>query len=276
VTARTDRSFLKVLCWSLASAGSLLFALPMHAQVGASSSDSGRAVAFDRLDRTSRMLIATVNCARSSAQARADGLFGPPDSLGRRGQCLRKDGRAFGVFFTPDSTFTKALELRVLDLAKGVRYLGPVDTTAILAEARAARDAVLKGFPSFQREKRQFAPFSIRSDGDSIEVWLLPLGLLTGREPSTVGGELAYVYSPDGRTLARAIDAFDRHRTLSTPDSGRVEILSREDDLPLVSELIATNRLHDQGRDVELVTKAFAAQLVGPDPTPVWIQIRRR
>ncbi|HMG11914.1 MAG TPA: hypothetical protein VK571_01960 [Gemmatimonadaceae bacterium] len=242
----------------------------------ASSSDSSRAAAFDRLDRTSRMLIATVNCARSSAKARADGLFGPPDSVGRKGQCLRKNGRAFGVFFTPDSAFTKALHLRVVDIAEGVRYLGPVDTTALLAEARVAQEAVLKGFPSFQREKRQFVPFSMRSDGDSIEVWLLPLGLVVGRAPSTVGGELAYIYSPDGRILAREIDAFDRHRTLPIPDSGRVELLSREDDLPLVSELIATNRLHDQGRDVQLVTKAFAAQLVGPDPTSVWIQIRRR
>ena len=266
----------RVLCWSLATAGLIFCAPPMRAQVQASSSDSSRAVAFDRLDRTSRVLLATVNCARSSAKARADGLFGPPDSVGRKGQCLRKDGRTFGVFFTPDSAFTKALHLRVVDIANGVRYLGTVDTTAILAEARAAREAVLKGFPFFAREKLQFAPFSMRSDGDSIEVWLLPLGLLMGRAPSTVGGELGYIYSPDGRTLAREIDALDRYRVLPTPDSGRVEILSREDDLPLVSELIATNRLHDQRRDVELVTKAFAARLVGSDPSSMWIQIRRR
>lgn len=266
----------KVLCWSLATAGPLLCALPIHAQTQASLSDSSRAATFDRLDRTSRMLIATISCARSSARARADGLFGPPDSLGRRGQCLRKDGRAFGVFFTPDSTFTKALLLRVLDIAKGVRYLGPVDTTAILAEARAAREAVLKGFPSFQREQRQFAPFSMRSVGDTIEVWLLPAGLLMGRTPSTVGGERGFIYSPDGRTLAREIDAFDRHRALSIPDSGRVDILSREENLPLVSELIATNLLYDQGREVQLVTNAFAAQLVGPESAPTWIHIRRR
>jgi hypothetical protein len=265
----------KVLCWSLATAGPLLCARPIDAQTQASLSDSSRAGAFDRLDRTARMLIATVNCARGSAQARAAGLFGPPDSLGRRGQCLRMDGRVFGVFFTPDSTFTKAVQLRVLDIAKGVRYLGPVDTTAILAEARAAQEAVLKGFPSFQREQRQFAPFSMRTDGDTIQVWLLPVGLLMGRTPSTVGGERGFIYSPDGRTLAREIDAFDRYRTVQIPDSGRVEIRSREENLPLVSELIATNLLHDQGREVQLITNAFAAQLVGPKSAPIWIQIRR-
>jgi hypothetical protein len=266
----------KVLCLSLGAAAALIRAPSTHGQTRASSSDSSRAATFDRLDRTSRMLIATVNCARRSAQARVDGLFGPPDSVGQQGQCLRKDGRAFGVFFTPDSAFTTALQLRVVDLANRMRYLGPVDTTAILTEARVADEAVLKGFPSFEREERPFAPFSMRSDGDSIEVWLLPLGLLMGTTPSAVGGERGFIYSPDGRTLAREINAFDRHRALPIPDSGQVEILSREDDLPLISELIAANRLHGRGREVQLVTKAFAAQLVGRDPASTWIHIRRR
>ncbi|HMI49856.1 MAG TPA: hypothetical protein VK481_14375 [Gemmatimonadaceae bacterium] len=222
------------------------------------------------------MLIATVGCARRSAQARADGLFGPPDSLGRRGQCLRMDGRTFGVFFTPDSTFTKAQNLRVVDIATSVRYLGPVDTTAILAESRAASAGVLKGFPSFQREKRQFAPFSMRTDRDSIEVWLLPAGLLMGRTPSSIGGERGFIYSPDGRTLVREIDAFDRYRTVQVPDSGKVEIRSLEEDLPLLSELIATNMLHDQGREVQLITNRFASQLVGPKSDPIWMQVHRR
>jgi hypothetical protein len=222
------------------------------------------------------MLIATVGCARRSAEARTNGLFGPPDSLGRRGQCLRKDGHAYGVFFTPDSTYTKALNLRVLDLANGVRYLGAVDTTAILAETRVTGEALLKGFPSFQREARQFVPLSMRTDGDSIEVWLLPVGILMGRSPSTVGGERAFIYSPDGRTLARAIDASDRYRSLAIPDSGNVEILSQEEDLPLVSELIVTNILHDRGRAVQLVTKMFGAQLIGTGSNSTWVQMRRR
>lgn len=53
----------KLFCRWLATAGSLLSAAPMHSQVGASSSESSRAAAFDRLDRTSRMIMAAVNCA---------------------------------------------------------------------------------------------------------------------------------------------------------------------------------------------------------------------
>ena len=265
----------RTLCGSLVAAGFFLCAPPVRAQTQPVLSDSSWAVAFDRLDRTSRMLIATVDCARATSGARAKGLFGAPDSVGRWGQCLRKDGRAFGVFFTPDSTFTIAQNVRVVDFANNVRYRGNVDTTAILAEARAARAAVQKGMPSFVSAQRQFAPLSMRSDGDSIEVWLVPTGIFTGRTP-TVGGERGFVYSPDGRTLAREVDASDRFRTISIPDSGRVEIRSSEDNLPLISELIATNLLHDQGRDVQLVTNAYTSQLVGSGSSAAWLQIHRR
>jgi hypothetical protein len=266
----------RMLCGSLVAAGIVLCAPSFRAQAQPVLSDSSRAVAFDRLDRTSRMLIATVDCARATAGARAQGLFGPPDSVGRWGQCLHKDGRAFGVFFTPDSTFATAKNLRVVDFANSVRYRGNVDTTAILAEARAAREGVRKGMPSFVSAQRQFAPLSIRSDGDSIEVWLLPAGLFVGRTAPTVGGERGFIYSPDGRTLAREIDASDRFRTISIPDSGGVEIRSSEDNLPLVSELIATNLLHDRGRDVQVVTNAYTSRLVGQGSSAAWVQIHRR
>ena len=261
---------------SLVAAGILLCAPTVFAQPRPAHSDSIRAAAFDRLDRTSRILIATVTCAQAGGTARAQGVFGPPDSVGRWGECLYKEGRPFGVFFTPDSTFTVAQNVRVVDFANRVRYRGNVDTTAILAEARAARAAVQKGMPSFVSAQRQFAPLSMRSDGDSIEVWLVPPGIFTGRAAPTVGGERGFVFSPDGRTLAREIDASDRFRTISIPDSGLVVIRSSEDDLPLVSELIATNLLHDRGRDVQLVTNAYTSGLVGRGSSAVWMQIKRR
>ena len=175
-----------------------------------------------------------------------------------------------GVFLAADSAFNTALKLSVVDLATFMRHTEPVDTVAVLAQARAARDGGLKGSPPFQRENRQYAPFSMRSDGDSIEVWLLPTGLLLGDMPTSVGGERAFIYSPDGRTLAREIDAFERFRSITLPVTGPVELLSQEDDLPLVSELVALHILHRQGRDVSLVTKTYRAQLVGREPQSFW------
>ena len=180
------------------------------------------------------------------------------------------------MYFNPDSTFSKASLLRVVDLKTGVRDLSPVDTSAILAEARAEQDALRKGFPSYVREKRQFAPFSMRSDGDTIEVWLLPAGLLVGKTPSVIGGERGFIYSPDGRTLVREINAFDRYQTIQIPDTGRVAIRSREEDIPLVSELFVTNLLFNDGREVQLITNKFAAYLVRTNSGPIWMQMQRR
>jgi hypothetical protein len=180
------------------------------------------------------------------------------------------------LFFDPDSTFTKAGNLRVIDIGTRLAYSGPIDTSAILAESRAENDAESRGLPSYQRERRPVAPLSMRSDGDSIEVWLVPAGVLMGRTPSTVGGERGFIYSPDGRTLAREVDAFDRFRSISIPDTGAVAIMSQEDDLPLVSELIVTNDLFNRGRQVQIVMKAYASRLVGRGSNAVWVQLPRR
>lgn len=266
---------MKFLCCSVFIATSFLLARPIHAQIPSSGSDSSRSAAFDRLDRTSRMLLSTLRCARGAALARERGAFGPLDSLGRRGQCLRKDGRTFGMFFTPDSSYSKALNVRVVDLANSMRYAGPVDTTAILAEARAGREAVEKGFSTYQRENRQFMPITVRTDGDSIEVWLVPLGVIMGPLSKAVGGERAFIYSPDGRTLAREIDAFKQYRAITIPDSGQVTVFSQEDNLPLVSELIVINAAHDLGREAQVITKAFSSVLPRSEPA-FWLQLKRR
>ena len=235
-----------------------------------------RSDAFDRLDRTSRNLIGTVTCALSSARARARGAFGPSDSLGNVGMCIERKGRRFGLFVASDSAFTKAQRVSIVDLAISMRDTVPIDTVAVLAQARAAQAGALKGSTPFERAERQYAPFSMRSDGDSIEVWLLPTGLLLGQAPTTLGGELGFVYSPDGRTLAREINAFDRFRSIVVPGAGPVELLSQEEDLPLFSELVAFNILHDRGRDVSLVTKRYRSQLVGQEPNSVWVHTPRK
>lgn len=247
----------------------------LQAQTQSLAADSTRALAFDRLDRTSRTLLSTVECAAKASYLRESGVLGPVDSVGRTGLCLRRNGRMLAAYFTPDSAYRKAANVRVVDIAGSVRYPGPVDTSAILAQIRATTEAVIRGFPSFQQEKRAFAPVSMRSDGDSVEIWLLPLGLFAQPAPTAIGGERAYIYSPDGRTLVREIDAFERHRALAVPDTGLVEIVSREDDLPLVSELIAANRLHTTGREVRVVTTAVISQLVR-GPPEVWVQLKRR
>ena len=163
------------LTWFLVLAVALVASRAVSAQPNRPA-DSLRSVAFDRIDRSARMALSTIWCARKTAQARADGLFGPIDSLGRRGQCMRIADRSYGVFFTPDTTFTKADRVSVVDLTNSVRYTQPIDTSALLAEARAMNAALRKGFPSYRTAQRQFTPISFRFDGDSIQVWLIAAG----------------------------------------------------------------------------------------------------
>ena len=127
----------------------------------------------------------------------------------------------------------------------------------------------------FQQRRRAFTPVSIRSYADTIEVWLLPLDFFAQPVPTAVGGERGYIYSPDGGALVREADAFDRHRAVAVPDTGIVEIISTEDALPLLSELMAANRMHGMGREVRIVTDAFISQLVR-GPPEVWVHLKRR
>ncbi len=258
------------------------FALPLAAQTDSARRDTTApsseipSQAFDRVDRRARLLIATVECAVMTSQARAAGVFGPPDSLGRAGLCLRQHGRTLGAFLTPDSTFTEAHLLSLVDLTRRERYTGAVDTSAILAELHATRRGIEEGYEPFNRENRQFAPFSMRVEGDSIEVWLLPVEQLVSPKPVSLGGERGFVFTPDGKTLVRRHDAFDRYRRITAPDTGVIELQSLEDDVPLMSELMLLNRLYRQQRDVRLLLPRYSAQLAGPEPNSFWVMSRRR
>ena len=256
----------KRLAFAIAAA---IHVTPLFAQTPA------RAAPFDRLDKTARAAMATVRCAKKVGEARANGVFGPIDSLGRSGMCFSNNAGVFGAFVTADSSYTNATRLSVVDLNKGTKFEGRVDTAAILAQSRATRDGLTRGFPDFTRDNRQFLPVTFRSAGDSIEVWLLPATLFMGTMPGSTGGDRAFIYSPDGKTLAREINATDRYQVLTIPDSGQISIPSRENDLPLVSEMIAADRIHFQKREVQIVTKTYSSSLTGPEGSEIWVHSKR-
>ena len=110
-----------------------LCATQLNGQSPARASDSVWTAAFDRLDRTSQTILWTIGCAQGIGAARRKGVFGPVDSVGQLGQCFRQDGRTFGAFFNPDSTFTRADHLSVIEVASGGLYPGRVDTARMLA-----------------------------------------------------------------------------------------------------------------------------------------------
>lgn len=227
---------------------------------------------FDRADRRSRALLWSIRCAQSVSMARARQEFGPLDSLGRIGQCVRVEGRSVGVFLDADTPFVSVKRFSAVDLGTHARRTAPVDTAAVLAVVRAEMAAYARGAAAFETEKRPYAPVAFRFDGDSIEVWLIPASLVMG-PPFTVGGERGYLFSPDGRTLVRETDASRDYRPFVLPDTGAVRITSRGTSVPSLSELVLANGLNGAGRNVSIEWGGVTSALVGRGEQAAWMHL---
>jgi hypothetical protein len=254
-----------------------VFAAALLSPLRTAASQASSAVdqlAFDKSDRRAQRVLWSLRCARSVSMARARREFGPLDSLGHIGQCVYLDGRTVGVFMDADSQFVRTTRFSAVDLDSHERRTAPMDTMAVLAMARAELTAHARGGPAFLAEKRQYSPMVFRFDGDSIEVWLIPTSLLMG--PSlTLGGERGYLFSPDGRTLVREVDASADYRSVVVPDTGAVNIVSRSASLPSLSELVLANGLNSRGRNVAIIWGSVSSVLAGQGSQAAWLHVAR-
>lgn len=256
----------------LSAAGLLI----LSQAAGAQAPSAAWSAAFDRADRESRSLISTIRCARQAGRARQLGLFGPADSLGDDAQCLEVAGRYFGVLLTVDSPFVRPTRFASVNLAAQARNTAPIDTAGVLAVVRAERAADTRGSPPFDSANRAYVPLSFRFSGDTIEVWLIPIAVITGTQLH-VGGERGFVFSPDGRRMVRAIDAFGDYRPVAIPDSGVVHLASRGDSLPMLSELVLANLLNDAGRIVSIDLPHRSSVLTGQGGArSMWMHVPRK
>jgi hypothetical protein len=234
------------------------------------------AAAFDRADRRARELLRAIRCAQGVSMARARGEFGPPDSLGPFGQCIAVDSRMIGVFFDADSPYVAVKRFAAVDLGSHTRRTAPLDTSRVLALVRAEQAAYAHGAAEvFKKENRPFAPMAFRFEGDSIEVWLIPVTLFRG-PAFTLGGERGYLFTPDGHSLVRETDATADFRPFVIPDSGTVRIVSRSTTpatLPSLSEMVLANRLNYADRDVAIEWGGVTSLLTGRGERAVWLQV---
>ena len=238
------------------------------------SAGDAHAAAFDRADRRARTVVTKMRCAQRAAALRMRGAFGPADSLGRSGNCIAVGGRWIAVFHATDSAVTRIERIAAVDVGTGARHTAPLDTAALLAVARANHMAQERGVDAYISAERPFAPLAIRFDGDSIEVWLIPGAVFSG-PPLTVGGERGYVFSSDGRTIAREVDAFGEMRTFALPDTGTVTIPSPGADIPGMTVMLLANLLAESGRQVAIDSPRGTALLVGEGASAVWMHLRR-
>lgn len=226
------------------------------------------AATFDLQDRRAQNLLVALRCAQRVSELRAQGRFGPADSLGRSGHCLRTGGEWVGVFLDTDSTGTRLVRASSVSLRDGARLPATPDTASLLARQRATRAALDRGYPAYVEAERQFGPVTLHPEPDSLQVWLVPVEVLAGR---ALGGERGYLFRPDGTGAPEEVDAFASYRPFSVPDTGTVTIESREEEIPLLSEMVMANLVNERGRPVMIATRMFVSTLVGAASGAVWL-----
>lgn len=227
-----------------------------------------RAQLFDSADREAQSVAWVIECAQLSARARNRGAFGAVDSIGPYGLCVRVGPTRHGVFLGADSAFTRATNVRVVNLGTMARSTLALDTVALLVELRAKRAAMRLGAPKFVAERRQFAPFSYRFEDGRVHVWLLPVSVFDGE---ALGGERWWTFASDGATVVEAHDAAAQWRSFTLPTTREVTITSTEPDIPLVTEFLVANLLARSGRVPTIVTGTYVSTLTGD----AWMQVRR-
>ena len=84
------------------------------------------------------------------------------------------------------------------------------------------------------------------------------------------------MFSPDGHHLVREFDAFDATRSFSVPDTGVIRIASSEPVIPLMTELLLANVLHERGRTVSIETVNSTAILIGEPRAALWVHVPRQ
>jgi len=226
---------------------------------------------FDLADRRASELVVQLRCAQQMAGIRARGGFGAADTLGFTGQCIRHGGSYIGVYLDLDSAGTRHVRFSAVNLTQRTPHAEPLDTSALVAAARARRDALVRGGRTMER---QFAPFILRTNAESLEVWLMPLSIVTG-EPLSSGGERGYVYSADGRTVIRTVDAVAVFETITAGPADQITIVRRNARLPLLSDLLVANLQLLQGRAVHIELAQVTSTLVNPAVGGAWIHTKR-
>jgi hypothetical protein len=226
---------------------------------------------FDHADRRARTMVVQLQCAQHMAGLRARGAFGAADTLGTTGLCIRSGDAYVGVYLSLDSAGARHRRFSAVQLTNNAPNTTPLDTAALVSAARARRETLGLGASAMGRP---FAPFILHGDADTVEVWLVPLSVITGSPPSS-GGERGYVYAGYGARLVTTIEATTKFDTLQVRPGAPLSIRRTDSRLPLFSDLLVANLQQLRGRAVEIELAGVTSRLMDGPGGGVWLHAKR-
>jgi hypothetical protein len=230
---------------------------------------------FDLADQRAQTLAWTLECYNQFGllvQRGAIASIRSTTSVGNSTVCFSAGNRRAVANFTlrPDST--RFAQFVAVDLASGDALTMPLDTMRLRDEGIALLSAIGRNMAMPDSVSQEYLPVSMRTTADSIEIWLLRARMFQGLGFS-VGGELGYVFSPDGRALVREIGTTSTYRTLGIEPGRPVVITSVETRLPTTSELLLANLLATRGAPVSLQTATRKSTLMAG--ATMWVHATR-
>ncbi len=230
--------------------------------------------AFDANDRRSRAILEQLQCGSALMQARARGAFGALNEIEAYDGafCVRQGAAMLGVLLATDTWANAATGALVVNLATRARVTTAFDTAEVLGRERASLGLAMRWRDSVGLNDDRVVTVTIRTDGDTIEAWVLPARLLRAQ---ALGGERVARFSPDGRRLVSPLSAPTPERDFVPPAARTVTIPSASaNGVPTVSEFFAANALHAMGITPSIATREVMSTLMGTGASAVWMHLK--
>ncbi len=230
---------------------------------------------FDLADQRAQRLAWTVECYSQFGLLIERGAIASirsKASVGAATACFVAGKRRAVANFTLHPDATRFTQFVAVDLGTGDAVTAPLDTMRLRAEGIALASAIARNATMPDSIGREYLPFSMRTTADSIEVWMLRSRMFQGPGLS-VGGELGYVFSPDGRVLVREIGSTSTYRTIEVERGRPLVITSLEARMPAASELLLANMIAARGAQVTVQTSTRLSTLLAGGTA--WVHVKR-
>jgi hypothetical protein len=223
--------------------------------------------AFAAADLRARAIAFYQQCVPTVARLRAAARFGAAAGAPRVIFCARDaEGVPIGGVFDVDSAFKTPRRLAAVRLdGDRPKYAGVLDTAAIVAHAKLARDVNKVVTPVWAKLKRPFTVIPVTVADGAHEAWVIPRATKAGS--MVIGGDAAYVAAAGATSVQQTVDRTKTWMQVALPARGMVNITSAEPSVAAVTDLASARYYTELGREVTVITTTATSTLApGLDP----------